>query len=605
MIDLQVKNKQGKWISLDLTTFDVPINLQVNQIAELKDRQAGYSQSIKLPMTRKNLDALNLPNRIDAVGGMQYEIVECLMYSGSFELIGVGGNMVIKSVTNVIDVQILFGNSDLFTKLQNTLFSETDLGWYKHGYRFFQYPTNSNYAMPCASFIKEGKDYSIKTGYSESYPFIYFKNAVEKVLQHHGFTLSTDIDTGYFERLAINCNKGFDSLVVLESLNQDIAVTASTNQPTNYTIVEIFITDSNSDYLYLNTFDPDNGNSMILLDDGELNLHLVLVPQDNRGTWYYKYTVYQNGIVVQNVQSPSSYTIDTQIQCTKNDNVLIKLELAVDLVIGQTDMFGSGTTVLKYANKIPSYYPYYNLSSLIDINTQLDLIKMFVNEFALTVNVDNDNKVMHAYSMSKLYQNFDTAKDWSKKLDFGKEQQIEFTFSDYAQSNYIKLQDNEDDLVKKSFEFNIVNENLAKRKDLFEMPFCATKKITTDSQTVGNLTCSIPMVSKADDGELSFSGGKLHLVYLFDDTFDVYPITACIDAFDSNLFSVRWEQPIFSNMLTEVKYVTAYFNLTDEDIANYDPFTPVYISYFGQYFYINKIVNYVTGKLTKVELLKL
>jgi hypothetical protein len=602
MIDLQVKNKQGEWISLDLTTLDVPINLQVNQIAELKDRQAGYSQSIKLPMTRKNLEVLNLPNRIDAVGGMQYEIVECLMYAGSFELVGIGGNMVIKSVTNVIDVQILFGNSDLFTKLQNTLFSETDLGWYKHGYRFFQYPTNSNYAMPCASFVKEGKDYSIKTGYSESYPFIYFKNAVEKVLQHHGFTLSTDIDTGYFERLAINCNKGFDEIVDngqtnLKSNYAGSAIGSATDVDLSFVsgVISLYYNQDNIAFPPLTV----HGYEYILMAGEVVDLKFTFTDtavvkhinirrytDDGYGTFSQirNQTITGASVITNSITGVDDYSI-IRIEITRDVSAE---NLNFDLEISSTSFI--------YAK---------NLSSTIDINTQLDLIKMFVNEFALTVNVDNDNKVMHAYSMNKLYQSFDDAKDWSKKLDFGKEQQIDFIFSDYAQSNYIRLQDNEDDQVKKSFEFNIANDNLAKRKDLFEMPFCATKKITTDNQTGGDLTCSIPMVSKSDEGELSFSGGKLHLVYLFDDTFDVYPITACIDAFDSNLFSIRWEQPIFTSMLTDVKYVTAYFNLTDEDIANYDPFIPVYISYFGQYFYINKIVNYVTGKLTKVELLKL
>jgi hypothetical protein len=598
MIDLQAKNNQGEWISLDLTTLDVPINLQVNQIAELKDRQAGYSQSIKLPPTRKNLDALNLPNRIDAVGGMQYEIVECLMYAGSFELVGVGGNMVIKSVTNVIDVQILFGNSDLFTKLQNTLFSETDLGWYKHGYRFFQYPINNNYAMPCASFVKESKDYSIKTGYSESYPFIYFKNAVEKVLQHHGFTLSTDIDTSYFERLAINCNKGFDEIptktgLVEKSISPSVYLSGVDYHQLAYS------KDPNSEFAFLNYA----GSYITFVGDldGSLNFKLNVI-SDNTDGGEVLIQIFKNNVLfheeTKEVWLPLPLTYEyLYSDYVAGDSIKFVVNSRAWDNIGYNISSTIETTLITV--KTPEYYDNVPLSSLIDINTQLDLIKMFVNEFALTVNVDNDNKVMHAYSMSKLYQNFDDAKDWSKKLDFGKDQQIEFIFSDYAQSNYIRLQDNEDDQVKKSFEFNIANANLAKRKDLFEIPFCATKTITDLN------ICSVPMVSKSDDGELSFSGGKLHLLNLYDATYDNYPIKGGSDAFSYPDFSNSWQYPLFNTMLNEVKYVTAYFNLTDEDIANYDPFIPVYISYFGQYFYINKIVNYITGKLTKVELLKL
>jgi len=474
------------------------------------------------------------------------------------------------------------------------------LGMYKHGYKFFEYPVNTNYAMPCASFVKEGKDYSIKTGYSESYPFIYFKNAVEKVLQHQGFTLSTDIDTAYFERLAINCNKGFDNLVVgttpLDYGANYIFNSVTGVQNINPTYISgggRLVYDANNDYTIY-----DTNTYLIYLKSNEFIRIKVHNPQGNNVK--IGVVLHRNTYTRQLIYETSFSSLERNYNVLANypdDGVIVAVNIVKFNVNDDISDITFDFTTESIPNS-PTYDPI-NLSSLIEINTQLDLIKMFVNYFALTVNVDNDNKVMHAYTLNRLYDNYEDAKDWSKKLDFGKEQQIEFTFSDYAQSNYIKLQDNEDDNVKKNFEFNITNANLAKRKDLFEMPLCATKTITDLN------ICLIPMVSKSDDGELSFSGGKLHLLYLYNATYDNYPIKGGSDTFESNNFSNSWQYPLFNTILNEVKYVTAYFNLTDEDIANYDPFYPVYISYFGQYFYINKIVNYVTGKLTKVELLKL
>jgi len=40
-------------------------------------------------------------------------------------------------------------------------------------------------------------------------------------------------------------------------------------------------------------------------------------------------------------------------------------------------------------------------------------------------------------------------------------------------------------------------------------------------------------------------------------------------------------------------------NLNIKDVENYDPFKPVYISHFGNYFYWEKVSNYVKDKLTK------
>ena len=60
------------------------------------------------------------------------------------------------------------------------------------------------------------------------------------------------------------------------------------------------------------------------------------------------------------------------------------------------------------------------------------------------------------------------------------------------------------------------------------------------------------------------------------------------------------------NMLHEAKRIEdAEFWLTDIDIANFDPFKPVYVAKFGAYFVVNKIKNYESGKLTKVDLIKI
>jgi hypothetical protein len=58
-------------------------------------------------------------------------------------------------------------------------------------------------------------------------------------------------------------------------------------------------------------------------------------------------------------------------------------------------------------------------------------------------------------------------------------------------------------------------------------------------------------------------------------------------------------------VLTKTKIVVAEFNLSDNDFKNIDHFKPVYISYFGNYFYKNQITNYISGRLTSVELVRL
>jgi hypothetical protein len=53
------------------------------------------------------------------------------------------------------------------------------------------------------------------------------------------------------------------------------------------------------------------------------------------------------------------------------------------------------------------------------------------------------------------------------------------------------------------------------------------------------------------------------------------------------------------------KTVDCEVNLNIRDVMNYDPFTPVYISHFGNYFYWEKLSNYVKGKMTKCKFVKI
>jgi len=47
------------------------------------------------------------------------------------------------------------------------------------------------------------------------------------------------------------------------------------------------------------------------------------------------------------------------------------------------------------------------------------------------------------------------------------------------------------------------------------------------------------------------------------------------------------------------------FNLNPIDINKFNPKIPIYLDYYGAYFYVNKINNYETGKLTKCDIIRI
>jgi hypothetical protein len=58
-------------------------------------------------------------------------------------------------------------------------------------------------------------------------------------------------------------------------------------------------------------------------------------------------------------------------------------------------------------------------------------------------------------------------------------------------------------------------------------------------------------------------------------------------------------------MLKNMKIITEELLLNSADINKFDQLIPVYLEKYGSYFYVNKIINFVAGKPTKVELIKL
>jgi hypothetical protein len=61
----------------------------------------------------------------------------------------------------------------------------------------------------------------------------------------------------------------------------------------------------------------------------------------------------------------------------------------------------------------------------------------------------------------------------------------------------------------------------------------------------------------------------------------------------------------YAAAIRKPKLVKENFLLDPEDIAGFDFEIPVYLKQYGQYFFVKKINNYISGKTCLVELLRL
>lgn len=586
-----------EWSLADLGDDKPAMNYQANNIAELKDRQANYSQALKLPMTKNNCLIFEHLDSFDVDIQTPYRKFECRLFSNESVLAGPGSVLIIDKCTTDFEVAILSGNVDFFELLSNKSISDLDLGTYIFGSKtVLDNYSNANYCIPVATFLAGGTG-SINASANHAYPFAYLKNIIDKIISSNGYTLVTNLLDAEWNKKAINVcslNPNADSVSSFDS-------SAGGNSTLFSTVGE---------YISFNI--SENGNSKLVnFNDGTTKGMNWTSPVDCSIK------------IVLGVTTPSPLA-SSDLVIKNNSNVILNLADTLNGSIDQVINVSKGDILEITASKRPnssnsarsSYY--FRLSELttetvppqgklyispnLGFDTQFDFFKMFVQLFGLTLSVDNVNKVVYAYTMQKLYDNKAIAKDWSNKLN-DVTSDVYFTFGGYAQKNSIKFDDNSADNIKDSGSFAISNETLEKSKDLFSIKIESGVDRILNSHLIANL----PLEEIDSSNVISYKGGKPHIVNIASS-----PITINGTAYNLNIATHSNAQSFIDSfytglvtMLQSAKYTEDFFFLTDKDIEDFNQFVPVYVSKYGHYFYVNKIVNYISGELTKCQLIKL
>jgi hypothetical protein len=197
---------------IELPTKSVYQTLQINDLAELKDRQANYTNRFKIPMTPNNMRALDYLGVSGNTSQLPYRKVSAKLVVGGIELIS-NGYAQIKSAGGNYQVVIYDGNFPLYDEIKGKTISSLDLQDLNH---YLTIPTYQN------SFSNtEGYIYGIGNfGYSSvssqinierQAPSVFVHTLWDKIFTEAGFTYSGDIfqDESFLSEV-ITPVKGFD-----------------------------------------------------------------------------------------------------------------------------------------------------------------------------------------------------------------------------------------------------------------------------------------------------------------------------------------------------------------------------------------------------------
>lgn len=635
-----------KWERLDIGNEKPALTLQNNDLAELKDRQAEYSQEFVLPLTGRNLRALGQLDLLDSTTDAPYRFFECRLFAGENQLAGKGAVLSVNGVSrDGIECQVLGAAIGLFDTLNEAPMSditEPSITWSAGGMfspsgdpGIFDTVPITGGIVAFASFFR-GKEYPVNSiGSRYALPFIYAQWIVEAIFESHGFSWVHNLgEYAGSERFAlpvVDAQADEDSFADFDAQGELTAYPTLSTAP-RYLIP--VIASSGSGMLTVVGSNNSLEEAYVqYLSSVEATLDLRVrvdwpnLAVDDRVNRTLSVVYNGEELVGYNYElGPDAFQETIQIKVLPGVPVVISLlYMAIAWGVNENLVADFEVEVTNFVSEKVPYGGKIHLPRNLGFDSQGDLVKAFIQAHGLFVHVDRPSSTVYTYTAKKIYDNKPYAVDWTSKLTKGGAK-IAFDLG-YARENTVSMKENSEDGVEDEATFEVADATLTAKKTLFELPFEAGYNWSRESRIAGvqvtDVVANIPVFTKGEDEDASeqdrldsseLSTGSPHLVRIGESNRLVnlgeYPYTDKVGCKVASHVTAQelldtFYGEMISGMLSGSKVLTAEFNLSALDIERFDPFTPVYLKQHGAFFYVNKISNFISGQLTTVELIKL
>jgi hypothetical protein len=620
----------------DLDTDEViPINKQTNDIAEMQDRQSDFTAQFKIRKTRVMRALFELSGEVGANTTFPFEKQECRLIQDNIEVI-TGGSMILDRVDDqYYYVSIYSGSLNFFKEINNLKLVDLHLATTDHRWeasiQAASNIANLDYIYPLCEpsddsamcpMTDDGDRIELFGGWI--WPFIKVKAIWDEIFIHAGFICEGNILTD--DRF----------------LNLFMPIT-------NLKITKAY-TDK---YLYSVYWGGAKGaiNNEQLAFPGA---SLINGTENFRIGYYYVPFTASYKIQISVIVLGAAPTIELYNYAAFVGNLNV-VSWGIGLIIYEIEYAGTAVDRLTFLTTA-AYYYYYSVS-ITEINnakigfgsavtitprlhlpdmTQTEFIKTICNMFGLIPEVNPRDRKIKFWNYLELYDNIAIARNWSAYLS-EREDETEFKFGDYAQSNYLKYKES-DDVIKDNGKGTMLikDETLPEEKDVIELSVSTCDEVQVfNSNPIDPVGENISRIAFNDwyddtgtwkqndsiDARIVFiretkellTSPSYHKSFGIRDTLvggisydtpaGINPkIATSIDVSFSNLMP---NYAGLSRMLTKTNLRRAKFNLPVYEVAGLKHYIPIYLSQYKAYFYVNKINNYVPGKLCMIDLIKL
>lgn len=644
MYELYIEDKNKVFQLADLGDTVPAMTYQSNDIADLQDRNNSFSMTMKLPKSPNNCQIFDYSHQNDSISDYPYEMHNCRLYSNGYTLAGNGFFLVVRSITEYhFECQIKSGIVTFFDLLKSKSMEELDLGSMAYGVVDFEKKfRNHAYTIPAATYQISG-DNELRSAKEFQLPAIFVKHSLEEIVVQNNYSFKSNL---------VN-NQAYPDF-------ENLALSIADVKPYKDSILHFYGEARSTRIWKSSNFEErdikKDANKNLAIREGTL-LYTCQFDGSLHITYEATFRNYSKGTVqiinvIKNLREQDAYYTespilekDSQIK-TPNFEIVIEVQKGDEIGLQQVFIPLHGQAVeigcvFEYeineikTDTVPIGGILYFAPNM-GFTTQFDYFKTLLQLLGLTINVDEGKKIVELYTMERLYNNRKYALDWTDKLH-NHNRTKEFTIRSYGQENFIKFEDNSEDNITNQTMFRVENRTLEAVKNLFTIPIRSGGDYSVLNYRKGGrhyvskddfLLAHIPLIEIDNDGKTKIKAGKPQLLliseatYVFKGKFWIYPLSYTLDVWAANHYTIHdmvntYYKYLIECMLKSAKLLKAEFLLENSDIENYlyanndvnspqsGMFTPVYLQQYGKCFFVNKISNYQTGKLTKVELIKI
>jgi hypothetical protein len=648
-----MEDKNGIWRALELGADRIAWTCQANDIADVSDRNASYSQALKLPKTAGNAALFDYANHFDAVTDVPYRKHPCRVFCAGRVIAGKGSFLILSKVSEYFECQILSGNASFFEALKDAPMGALDLGVFRVCNRSldpaswhpaYRIAYGSDVVIPSWPYGNASVEISYLGEAGARYPVVSAGYVLQQIVSLHGYTFESNVDAWEKMYLSIASAEAEPSAEDLDTLDMEIHTHGWQPVPGSLPAVQFqWDVDADADGCVLENPPADDKITLRIPPGEKINFTITSyaagsAPTARTAHYLFKRmndeTMEEGDIVLDGVSR------DVSFEWENTFNTVVRVEITVTCDDEPAPGMGLSIKGEVLRGGTANAGAQLVLSERLGFETQFDFMKFFAQAFGLTFFVDETAKRIHAYTMQLLYDNVASGnvRDWSGKVERDPGSACSFTMGSYARENIVSLEENSKDEYTDSAKFFIDNRTLEASKEALKIGIGSGKDLPVyhfffDVGFPGytEVAASIPLVelrrpSEMEEGgdpykyetvaflaDASFPSIKPHLVELTERTVPVRPFI-----FEKTEYEYRIANHVTAGRIVDMGYsilgdkllkraklVEDKFHLTPEDVELFDPSVPVYIEKYGAYFYVNKIRNFELGNLTTCELIKL